>query len=70
MRTFLILARYATRTVFEEQMEVIQGSGGIFHFPNFFRFLAAWAGFLRVEVKLSVYETVLSFKSRFGLRTG
>lgn len=68
MRTFLILARYATRTVFEEQMETIRGSGGVF--LNFFRFLSAWVGFLRVEVKLSVYETVLSMKSRFGLRTG
>ncbi|KAJ5179751.1 hypothetical protein N7492_002961 [Penicillium capsulatum] len=68
MRTFLILARYATRTVLEEQMESIRESGGVF--LNFFRFLAAWAGFLRVEVKLSVYETVLSLKTRFGLRTG
>jgi len=68
MRTFLILARYATRTVFEEQMETIRASGGIF--LNFFCFLSAWAGFLRVEIKLSVYETILRFKSRFGLRTG
>lgn len=68
MRTFLILARYAARSVFEEQMESIRESGGVF--INFFRFLSAWAGFLRVEVKLSVYETLLSLKSRFGLRTG
>lgn len=68
MRTFLILARYATRTVFEEQMESIRDSGGIFR--NFFHFVAAWAGFLRVEVRLSVFETVLSLKSRLGLRTG
>lgn len=67
MRTFLILARYATRSVFEEQMETIRDSGGIF--ANLFRYLSAWMGFLRVEVKLSVYETVLSLKSRFGLRT-
>jgi aarF domain-containing kinase len=67
MRTFLILARYATRTVFEEQMESIQESGGVLHFFNFFRFLRAWAGFLRVELKLSVYETLLALKSRFGL---
>ncbi|KAJ5176338.1 ABC1 family protein MCP2 [Penicillium canariense] len=68
MRAFLILARYATRTVFEEQMESIHASGGVF--LNFFRFLAAWTSFLRVEVKLSIYETVLSLKSRIGLRTG
>ncbi|KAJ5445145.1 hypothetical protein N7491_001227 [Penicillium cf. griseofulvum] len=68
MRTFLILARYATRTVFEEQLELIGESGGIFR--NFFRFLCAYASYLRVEVKLSVYETMLSLKTRFGLRSG
>ncbi|KAJ6063948.1 hypothetical protein N7499_012628 [Penicillium canescens] len=67
MRSFLILAHYATRTVFEEQMESIQESGGVFR--NFFRYLCAWAGYLRVDIKLSVYETLLSFKSRFGLRS-
>ncbi|KAJ5320378.1 hypothetical protein PENANT_c010G07059 [Penicillium antarcticum] len=67
MRSFLILARYATRTVFEEQMESIQASGGLFR--NFFRYLVAWAGYLRVDLKLSVYETLLSFKTRFGLRS-
>ncbi|KAJ5747823.1 uncharacterized protein N7511_009519 [Penicillium nucicola] len=67
MRSFLILARYATRTVFEEQMESIEVSGGVFR--NFFRYLSAWAGYLRVDIKLSVYETLLSFKTRFGLRS-
>ncbi|KAJ6108062.1 hypothetical protein N7523_009385 [Penicillium sp. IBT 18751x] len=67
MRTFLILARYATRSVFEEQMESIRESGGVLF--NFLRFISAWAGFLRVEVKLSVYETVLSLKSRLGMMT-
>lgn len=67
MRSFLILARYATRTVFEEQMELIKESGGVFF--NFFRFLCAYASFLRVEVKLSVYETLLSLKTRFGIRS-
>jgi aarF domain-containing kinase len=67
MRSFLILARYATRTVFQEQMEFIRESGGVF--ANFFRFLGAYANFLRVEVKLSVYETLLSLKTRFGLRS-
>jgi aarF domain-containing kinase len=49
-------------------MESIRESGGLF--ANFFKFLSAWAGFLRVEVRLSVYETVLSLKSGFGLQTG
>ncbi|KAJ5339238.1 hypothetical protein N7452_005966 [Penicillium brevicompactum] len=67
MRSFLILARYAARTVFREQMESIKESGGVF--VNFFRFLCAYASFLRVEVKLSVYETLLSVKTRFGIRS-
>ncbi|KAI9369109.1 ABC1 family-domain-containing protein [Aspergillus egyptiacus] len=67
LRTFLILARYATRTVFEEQIENINESGGILRPSNFWRFLCAWTMFLRVELKLSVYETVLSLKSRLGL---
>lgn len=68
MRSFLILARYAARTVYEEQLELIQESGGVFR--NFFRFLCAYGSFLRVEIKLSVYETLLSLKTRFGLRSG
>jgi aarF domain-containing kinase len=67
MRSFLILARYATRTVFQEQMESIRESGGVL--ANFFRFLSAYTSFLRVEVKLSVYETMLSLKTRFGMRS-
>ncbi|KAL4755204.1 hypothetical protein BDW72DRAFT_164350 [Aspergillus terricola var. indicus] len=67
VRTFLILARYATRTVFEEQMDTINESGGFLRPSNFWRFLCAWAKFLRVELKLSVYETVLSLRSRLGL---
>ncbi|PYH45191.1 ABC1 kinase family protein [Aspergillus saccharolyticus JOP 1030-1] len=67
MRTFLILARYATRTVFEEQMEAVYEAGGLLRPANFWRFLCAWTGFLRVELKLSIYETLLSLKSRFGL---
>ncbi|KAB8075560.1 ABC1-domain-containing protein [Aspergillus leporis] len=67
VRTFLILARYATRTVFEEQMDLIHETGGLLQPFNFLRFLTAWTGFLRVELKLSVYETLLSLKSRLGL---
>ncbi|KAF4274742.1 hypothetical protein CNMCM8812_004289 [Aspergillus fumigatus] len=67
IRTFLILARYATRTVFEEKMENINETGGMLRPLNFLRFLWAWTGYLRVELKLSIYETLLSMKSRFGL---
>ncbi|KAL3450752.1 ABC1-domain-containing protein [Aspergillus insuetus] len=67
VRTFLILARYATRTVFEEEIEIIHENGGPLRPSNFWQFLCAWTKFLRVELKLSVYETVLSLKSRVGL---
>lgn len=70
VRTFLILARYATRCVFEENMESIHESGGVLFRPsNLWNFLKAWFTYMRVELKLSVYERVLSLKSRFGIRT-
>lgn len=47
-------------------MESINETGGILRLGNFFRFLSAWTGFLRVELKLSVYETLLSIKTRFA----
>ncbi|KAL5342522.1 ABC1 family-domain-containing protein [Aspergillus crustosus] len=67
VRTFLILARYATRTVFQEELETVNERGGLLRPSNFWLFLCAWSKFLRVELKLSVYETALSLKSRLGL---
>ncbi|KAL1983197.1 hypothetical protein VTN96DRAFT_371 [Rasamsonia emersonii] len=64
VRTFLILARYATRTVFEEQMELVSQHGSIFRPSNLFRILSAFAAYLRVEVKLLAYEKWTSLKSR------
>lgn len=57
MRTFLILARYATRTVFEEEMDAIAQEGGLFFRPrNLWRLVKAWTAYLRVELKLQIYE--------------
>ncbi|KAL1968785.1 hypothetical protein VTN77DRAFT_1146 [Rasamsonia byssochlamydoides] len=67
IRTFLILARYATRTVFEEQMELVSQHGSIFRPSNFFRFLSAFAAYLRVEVKLLAYEKWTSLKTLLGV---
>ncbi|KAK2764026.1 hypothetical protein FQN54_009645 [Arachnomyces sp. PD_36] len=69
VRTFLILARYATRTVFEEQMEDIGQRGSLLWPRNFFHFLQAWASFMRVEIKLDLYERWLSLGTLVGLRT-
>lgn len=67
VRTFLILARYATCTVFNEQMEKVREHGSILRPRNFLRFLHAWASYLRVEIKLEIYERWLSLRGRLGL---
>ena len=70
LHTFLILARYATRTVFEERLESIDESGGILFRPrNLWRFIRGWFLYVRVELKLSIYEKVLALKSRLGIRS-
>ncbi|KAI9883944.1 MAG: Cytochrome b-c1 complex subunit 7 [Watsoniomyces obsoletus] len=67
VRTFLILARYCTRTVFQEQMEIItQHGGGLLRDGNLIRFLKAWGSYIRIEVKLSLYETWLSLRRMLG----
>ncbi|KAL8939927.1 MAG: hypothetical protein Q9216_003084 [Gyalolechia sp. 2 TL-2023] len=56
VRNFLILARYCSRTVFQEQIEVIQRQGGAFRPRNMIRLLMAWASYRKVETKLLLYE--------------
>lgn len=66
-RTFMILARYASRCVYEEQIEKLTGS---FLWPrNLWARFAAWAAFARTEVKLSAYELLLSTQRRLGMQT-
>lgn len=62
VRTFLILARYCSRTVFEEQVEELRKKGNLWWLVNFFGFLGAWLGYARVEVKLEAFETWLAVK--------
>lgn len=64
VRTFLILARYASRTVYEEALENIHGS--LLWPPNFVRFLVAWAQYKRMELKLSTYEVYLDIRRLLG----
>ncbi|KAI9731763.1 MAG: hypothetical protein M1834_004552 [Cirrosporium novae-zelandiae] len=68
LRTFLILARYCSRTVFGEQMEYIHEHGGIIYPRLFFSFVGAWASFMRVELKLSLYEYFLWGKRLLGFQ--
>ncbi|GAM82910.1 hypothetical protein ANO11243_008960 [Dothideomycetidae sp. 11243] len=66
IRTFLILARYAARTVYEEQLENLNGS--LFNPRVFWRFLTAWSAFEKVQLKLTVYEYWLNVKRLLGLQ--
>ncbi|KAI9811650.1 MAG: hypothetical protein M1827_005399 [Pycnora praestabilis] len=60
IRTFLILGRYCSRTVYQEQMEIIGQNGGALRPRNFLRFLSAYGSYKRVDWKLSLYEYYLS----------
>lgn len=62
VRNFMILARYCSKTVLQEQVEIIHQTGSILWPSNFFWLLGAWASFVRVEVKLSLYEYYISFR--------
>ncbi|KAI0402520.1 ABC1-domain-containing protein [Xylaria palmicola] len=70
MRTFLILAHYCARTVLREQVDEIRRRPGSLLSPgNAVRLVAAWMGYLRVELKLGVFELWLSVRRIVGLNT-
>ncbi|KAF2652478.1 ubiquinone biosynthesis protein [Lophiostoma macrostomum CBS 122681] len=64
-RTFLILARYASRTVYEEQLEGLRGT--LLWPSNLVAFLRAWSAHIRVELRLSTYETYLKMRAMLGM---
>ena len=69
MRTFLILARYCSRTVLEEQLEMIrEQSSSLFWPTKFLRLLGAWTSYVRVGMRLSLYEWYISFRGSLGLQ--
>jgi aarF domain-containing kinase len=67
VRTFLILARYCSRTVFEEQVEELRKRGSLFWPRNLLGLLGAWFGYFRVEAKLGAFELWLSTKRLVGM---
>jgi aarF domain-containing kinase len=67
MRTFLILARYASRTVYDEAKDALASSSLLWP-PTFFSWLRAWLRHARVELQLGGYETYLWARARLGLR--
>lgn len=64
LRTFLILARYASRTVYDEALDNLSGS--ILWPWNLFTWLGAWSRHMRVELQLSSYETYLRLRALLG----
>jgi aarF domain-containing kinase len=69
IRSFMILARYCTRTVFYEQLEEIRARGSLLWPGNAVRVFAAWLGYVRVEVKLEAFELWLGFKRMLGSKS-
>ncbi|PQE30509.1 hypothetical protein CJF32_00010217 [Rutstroemia sp. NJR-2017a WRK4] len=67
VRTFLILARYCSRTVYEEQVEEIGKRGSLWWPANGVRLVWAWLGYLRVELKLEAFEVYLRARRMVGL---
>jgi len=65
-RTFLILGRYAARTVYIEQLDKIKGS--VLLPSNWIAFLAAWSAYARIELRLSIYEAWLRLRRLVGMK--
>lgn len=65
VRTFLILARYASRTVYEEQVEKLNGS--MLWPSNVIAFFRAFGAYIRVELKLGAYERLLQIRAALGM---
>ena len=66
VRTFMILARYAARAVYEEKMEILAAAG--FGPRRLWCRFTAWADFARIEFKLSAFETWLNIKRFLGMQ--
>jgi hypothetical protein len=63
IRSFLILAKYASRAVFEEKLEGIRGWSPL----NAFTFLRAWVDYMRVGLRLKGYELYLDARRLVGM---
>jgi aarF domain-containing kinase len=66
-RTFLIMARYCARTVYQETMETIQLHGGFLRIGNLARWVGAVYYYWRVKLKLRVFESALFWRRVLGL---
>lgn len=66
-RTFLIMARYCSRAVYEETLEGINAHGGILGSGNLIRWIGAVWCYWRVELKLKAFESLLFWKGVLGV---
>ncbi|KAL9526929.1 ABC1 family protein [Sphaerulina musiva] len=66
MRSFMILARYAARCVWEEQCESVQGS--VLWPSNLVRLSGALFEYTKVALKLRLYEYYLFVRGTLGLQ--
>lgn len=67
VRTFLILARYCSKTVFEERVEQLRERGSLLWPRNLLGLVGAWLGYFRVEIKLEAFEFWLGVKRVVGV---
>ena len=64
VRSFLILARYAAETVWNEQKEILRRGGRLVSIEA----LRDWTGYARIVGKLWVFEWVLWIRGKIGRR--
>jgi len=67
IRSFMILAKFASRTVWEEQKQDIRAQGRLINPTIWLRLVSAWVSFARVELKLFAYERYLSVRRHLHL---
>ncbi|KAL2430429.1 ABC1 family protein MCP2 [Exophiala dermatitidis] len=67
MRPMLILARYASLAVWQEEKEKILQQGGLLYPRNVWALFRAWLSHMKVELKLFGYERYLSIRRHLGL---
>lgn len=66
-RSFLIMAKYCSRAVYEETIEIINRTGGLLRDGNLLKWLGALWHYWRIGLKLRTFETAIYVKDILGL---
>lgn len=66
-RSFMIMARYCSKAVYEETLDMINRTGGLFRSGNLLRWLRALWEHWRIGLKLRVFETAIYAKAALGI---